>query len=81
MYNIKIYIEKRSDAKIVSAPKRLRQNIGAELGLSRFICGELEVVLLSDFFDNICALLELSLNNPPIWMAVGYLEIIHVKRF
>ena len=42
---------------------------------------KLKAVVLGEFFDYIHAVLELSLNNPPIWMAVGYLEIIHVKWY
>ena len=38
-------------------------------------------VLLGDIFDKFKAVKEFSLNNPPIWMAVGYLEITHVKWY
>ena len=46
-----------------------------------FACGELGAVFLGELFDNIYAVLELSLNNLLIRMAVGYLEIIYIKLY
>ena len=44
-----------------------------------FAWRELEDVFLGEFFDNCYAVLELSLNNLPTWMAVAYLKMLHVK--